>query len=106
MKVPPHEFNQTINFYKNILGLKQTGKDGKSIAFDFGEKTLWIDKVPGISQAEIWLEIITNDLKAAENYFKSKKIVRCDDIEPLPKGFRGFWISAPNNIIHLVTSQN
>ena len=29
-------------------------------------------------------------------------VVRCDDIEPLPPGFRGFWVSSPVSIVHLV----
>ena len=28
--------------------------------------------------------------------------MRCDDIEPLPPGFRGFWVSSPASIVHLV----
>jgi hypothetical protein len=28
--------------------------------------------------------------------------VRCDQIEPLPEGFEGFWIANPAAIAHLV----
>lgn len=103
MKVPSHEFNKTVDFYKNILGFKQKRNDDKSSAFEFGDKTLWIDNVPDLSQSEIWLEVITDNLKEAEKYFEFNEIARRDEIEPLPERFRGFWISAPNNIIHLVT---
>jgi len=29
-------------------------------------------------------------------------VVRCDDIEPLPAGMQGFWVTSPAAIIHLV----
>ena len=63
---------------------------------------LWIDKVSGMSQAEIWLEVITNDTAAATAHLSDAGIVRCDEIEPLPEGSDGFWISSPAQIIHLV----
>jgi hypothetical protein len=64
---------------------------------------LWIDKIEGISQAEIWLEVITDDAETAAKYFDEKHCVRRDEIEKLPKGFRGFWIANPADIIHLIT---
>jgi len=30
--------------------------------------------------------------------------VRCNEIEPLPEGFRGFWIADPAGIVHLVAA--
>jgi hypothetical protein len=32
-------------------------------------------------------------------------VVRRDEIEPLPEGFKGFWISNPANIIHLISQE-
>ncbi|MGH2617936.1 MAG: hypothetical protein ACRDJC_22130 [Thermomicrobiales bacterium] len=29
-------------------------------------------------------------------------VVRRDEIEPLPEGLEGFWISSPASIVHLV----
>jgi hypothetical protein len=28
--------------------------------------------------------------------------VRCDDNEPLPEGFKGFWVVSPVGIVHLI----
>lgn len=67
---------------------------------------LWIDRVTTVSQTEIWLEVITDDMDAAEEYLQTNEVVRCDEIEPLPEGFEGFWISSPANIIHLVTNSD
>lgn len=106
MKVPAHEFIPTIAFYKDILGLEEldiSPTDNGSITFKFGDKNLWIDKTAGISQAEIWLEIVTEDLEKASKYFEKNKCIRRDEIEKLPEGFEGFWVSSPSNIIHLVT---
>jgi catechol 2,3-dioxygenase-like lactoylglutathione lyase family enzyme len=102
MKVPPHLYEATVQFYRDILGLKLMESHLPSIGFEFGGNQLWIDRVPGISQAEIWLELITNDVTAASALLKSADVVRCDEIEPLPEGFKAFWISNPASIIHLV----
>lgn len=106
MKVPPHLYEATIQFYRNVLGFKEITKHAPSIGFEFGTNNLWIDCVPGISQAEIWLEVVTNDIAAASEHLKAEGVVRCDEIEPLPQGFQAFWISNPAAIIHLVCKDN
>lgn len=106
MKVPAHDFDSTVAFYRDILGLEQANVSSpdvnESIAFKFGDKNLWIDRVAGISQAELWLEIDTDDVDKASTYFAANSCIRRDEIEPLPEGFKGFWISSPCNIIHLI----
>lgn len=110
IKVPVHEYDKTVAFYRDILGFEQidapSTEDFDSVTFKFGDKNLWIDKFAGISQAEVWLEIVTNDLDAASEYFKDKKCIRRDEIEPLPDGLKAFWLSSPSNIIHLVNENN
>ncbi len=107
MKVPVHEFDRTVAFYRDILGFEEvdasSSDDIEAITFKFGDKNLWIDKIPGISQAEIWLEVVANDIEVASEYFKKNKCIKRDEIEPLPEGFRGFWLANPANIIHLIT---
>jgi predicted enzyme related to lactoylglutathione lyase len=107
MKVPVHEFDRTVAFYRNILGFKEIESPSQdnieAVTFKFGDKNLWIDKITGISQAEVWLEVVTEDIEAASNYFEENNCIRRDEIEPLPEGFTGFWIANPANIIHLVT---
>lgn len=103
MKVPPHEFSRTVIFYRDIIGLPQIENLLPDFVFEFGDKQLWLDKVDHISHAEIWLEIQTDNLAAAEEYLDRKDIARCDQIEALPEDFEGFWIASPANIIHLVS---
>ncbi len=107
MKVPVHEFEKTVAFYRDILGFKEINPsppvDNDSVRFKFGDKILWIDKINTISQAEIWLEIITDDTQGAAQYLEDLGCIRRDEIEPLPGGFRGFWLINPANIIHLIS---
>ncbi len=107
IKVPYHEYDRTVAFYRDILGFEEvalSSPDGiESVTFKFGDKNLWIDRISGISQAETWLEVITDDIEAASVYFEKNGVIRRDEIEPLPEGFRGFWIANPANIIHLIT---
>lgn len=105
MKVPPHQAADTIRFYRDVIGLEEAEMDGDSVGFHFGDKVLWVDAVPGVSQAELWLEIQTNDLDAAAAHFEAHGVTRCDDIEPLGD-FPGFWITAPSQIIHLIANES
>ena len=105
MKVPSHEFSRTAAFYRDILKLPLVEAQKQSIVFDFGGKRLWLDTVEHLSQAEIWLEIQTADIDAAKEYFCRHGVVFRDAIEPLPQGFKGFWIANPADIIHLVSGE-
>ena len=109
IKVPHHQFEQTVSFYRDVLGLEQVSRTAPdtddSVTLKFGDKYLWIDRIASLSQAEIWLEIRTDDIERAAAYFQELDVVRRDEIEPLPAGFNGFWISSPANIIHLVSEK-
>jgi len=102
VKVPPHAYDATVRFYRDVLGLRQLENHLPSIGFEFGDKQLWIDNVPTLSQSEIWLEILADDVSAAAAYLAKEGIVRCDAIEPLPPRHNGFWIMDPSSVvIHL-----
>lgn len=106
LKIPPHEYEATLAFYRDILQLKEVGTDkGGSPGFDFDGKTLWLDRVETMSQAEIWLEVRAEDLKSAEQYLEAQGVVRRDEIEPLPEDFEGFWITNAAGLIHLVSKE-
>jgi hypothetical protein len=76
LKVPPHQFDATVAFYR--------------------------DSVPTMSQAELWLELYCDDFARAAEHLARAGVTRCDPIEPLPPGFRGGWITSPANIVHMV----
>lgn len=106
MKVPPHQWESTVSFYRETLGLREldTPFDSgrKSVGFEFGANRLWIDCVPGVSQAELWLQVTTADTSAASERLAAHGVVRCDEIEPL-ESTSAYWISSPASIVHLVS---
>ena len=105
MKIPAHLFDQTIAFYRDALKLPLLQEGETGCVFQFGAMRLWLDRIPHMSQAELWLEVRTNDVTAAAEHMAGKGVTRCDAIEPLPDGFEGFWVSAPPGIIHLVAAE-
>ena len=106
MKVPPHQHAATVAFYADVLGLERIARDDDAVGFHFGDKQLWIDNVPGMSQAELWLEVVTDDIEAAARALAKANVVRCDAIEPLSADFKAFWIASPAAIVHLVCQDN
>lgn len=105
MKVPPHLVDDTVRFYQDVLGFKRIRDHEPHVVFAFGDKNLWIDSVPTVSQAEIWLEVVTDNADAAADALARAGITRCDEIEELPDGLSAFWISNPASIVHLVVGQ-
>jgi hypothetical protein len=108
IKVPPHLWEETVNFYREVLSLKVIDKEPTvppSVCFEFGPNQLWIDRVDGMSQAEVWLELATSDTQAAASHLEAAGIIRRDEIEPLPEDLDGFWIQNPASIIHLVVKE-
>lgn len=103
MKVPAHEFDATVAFYRDVVGLEQLETSESSIAFRFGGIRLWVDRCPQFSRAEVWLQMVTDDASKAAEYLNGKEVVRCDEIERLPEGFDGFWIVNPAGVVHLIT---
>jgi hypothetical protein len=103
MKLPPHVFDQTVAFYRDVLRLPVHEEKATHVIFQFGANRLWLDQTNHFSHAEIWLEITTDNVAAAADYLRGMGTVRRDEIEDLPEGFDGFWICNPANVIHLVS---
>ena len=101
MKVPPHQYRQVLEFYRDVVKLKEIGDDGAR-GFELGPIRLWIDESPAMSQAELWLELFTPDFERAAEHLQKAGVTRCDPIEPLGENFRGGWILNPANIVHMV----
>ncbi len=103
MKIPPHQFEETVAFYRDVLQLRRLENNGRSVGFDFDGKDLWLDSVETASHVELWLEIRTDNLEEAAAHFEKHGVLRCDEIEKLPPNFEGFWIANPSGAIHLVS---
>ena len=104
MNVPAHQFEATIAAYRQ-MGIPMLEESPTTVTFTFGPMKLHVAKVTNLSQAEIWLEFITSDARAAAGYVEQTGFVRCDGIEPLPKDYPGFWLTSPSSIVHLVTEK-
>jgi len=106
MKVPPHAYDGTVAFYRDVLGLPEITTHAPDVGFEFGANQLWIDRVPQLSQAELWLEVVSDDIAATTRELAAAGVVRCDEIEPLGESTRAFWIINPASIVHLVCSSD
>ncbi len=104
LKTPTHRFDAAVAFYRDVLGLPVLAADAASVSFRFGANRLWVDRCERLSQAEVWLELVTPDTKAAAARLAAAGVPRCDAVEPLPIDLDGFWIAAPGDVVHLVTS--
>jgi hypothetical protein len=102
MKVPSHQYEATLAFYRDVIGLKPFDEKAPARGFELGPNRLWIDEAPMLSQAEVWLELFTDNSSEALEHLAKAGVVRCDAIEPLEEGFRGGWIMNPANIVHMV----
>lgn len=102
MKVPTHQYEATVAFYRDTLGLEPITDKGSAIGFIHGPNRLWIDEVKGFSQAEVWLELFTPSFPEAARRLGAAGVVRNDAIEELGPGFRGGWFFNPAGIVHLV----
>ena len=104
IKIPKHKFEDTVRFYKEILCLPHKGIEGTSHKFQFGQVTLWLDRVDNYSQTDIWLEISTDDTEKAMQYLERKGVEKRDEIEQL-EGVDAHWISDPAGVIHLLMKE-
>ncbi len=102
IKTPSHEFQALVEFYRDTLGFKVLKQGRNNVSFEFGGKILWVDHVPHVTQAEIWLEVHCPQTDGARDYLRQKGVRFSEQVEPLDDGFPGFWISAPGNLIHLI----
>jgi hypothetical protein len=102
MKVPPHQFEATVAFYRDVVGLPHLGTFGTNELFEFGAMRLWLNALPTVSQAEIWLELQADDTGEAARHLAVHRVARCDKMQWLPDDFEGFWMLNPAGIVHLV----
>ncbi len=98
IKVPKHKWADTVEFYRERVGLRVVREMTNSVGFSFGEMTLWVDRVQHQSQVDVWLELFTDDPEEALTQLGSP---RRDELEPLDD-VNGHWTSDPAGVILLV----
>jgi len=101
MKLPERLFASMLVFYRDTLGFEVEENDSGALV-RFGAMRLHLDRVPHQSQTDLWLQVETDDVAAAQAWLAAEGVARCDEVECLPDDFAGFWIAAPSGTIHLV----
>lgn len=110
MKLPKAQFDRTVAFYRDILGMEVTDDSSdpvaegviRSAAVRFGPVTLWLDRVDNYAHADLWLELFTDDVDRATEYLATQGVAVQDELEPLPAGMAAHWISNPVGVPHIV----
>jgi catechol 2,3-dioxygenase-like lactoylglutathione lyase family enzyme len=102
MKVPSHQYQATVAFYRDVVGLEPFTEKPGNVGFICGPNRLWIDEAPSYAQAEVWLELFTHEFEPAAKRLVEAGVVRNDAIEDLGEGFRGGWFFNPAGIPHMV----
>jgi hypothetical protein len=85
-----------------VLGLPMLEEREDGALVQFGAMRLHLDRIAHQSQTDLWLEIKAEDTTAAKAHLAARGVTLCDEVEPLPPSFDGFWIAAPSGTIHLV----
>jgi hypothetical protein len=101
LKVPIHQYDETVAFYRDRAGLPVTKVMENSTGFEFNGFTLWIDRVPHQSQLDVWLELFSDDPDAALTQLGSPQR---DELEPLGS-VKGHWTSDPAGTVLLVRTE-
>jgi len=99
IKVPKSKYDQTVEFYRNILKLEVEEKTidnptvSRTAQVKFGNNILWVDCVDNYTHSETWLQLTVPHVAEATEYLRSKGIETCDELEELPENMH--WIQDP-----------
>ncbi|MFG2018062.1 VOC family protein [Actinomadura geliboluensis] len=107
MKLPKAQFDRTVAFYRDVLGMEVTDESGQSAvdqcaSVQLGPVKLWFDRVDNYARADLWLELFTDDVDAATRHLAAHGVPVQDELEPFPAGLDAHWISNPVGIPHIV----
>ena len=104
MKLPADSYDETVAFYRDVLGLPVEIRDAETAIVTFGAIRLWLDRVAGLAQPEMWLEVETDDTAAAARLLQDAGIARADPVDPLREGLDAFWVRSPSGVMHLIAA--
>jgi catechol 2,3-dioxygenase-like lactoylglutathione lyase family enzyme len=110
MKLPKAKFEETVAFYRDVLGMEVVDESAAGIAsgvqqcasIQFGPVKLWFDRVDNYASAELWLELFTDDVEQATGHLAEHGVEPQDELEALPPGLTAHWVTNPVGIPHLV----
>lgn len=101
IKVPLHRWAETVEFYRDRVGLPVRKELENRIGFAFGDMTLRIDRVEKQSQVDVWLELFAVDPTEALNQLGSPQR---DELELLDD-VNGHWTSDPAGVVLLIRQE-
>lgn len=101
IKIPSYKWQETMEFYRDRVGLTVKRILNESIGFEFGEMTLWQDRVEKQSQTDVWLELFSDDPDAAIEQLGGPAR---DYLEPLDS-VEGRWTNDPAGVVLLVRKE-
>ena len=106
MKIPKHLYDQTIAFYRDILGFELTKEESEfipeSYSCQYGQIKLWFDRMDSYAQTDVWMDLETDDIAVAREYLKNHQVPFRNELEKLPADFKANWISNPAGLVMLV----
>lgn len=107
VKIPKSKYQQTVDFYKNTLGLKVeelSTSDHPTVSRThkvvFGHNILWLDCVDNYTHSETWLELKVNNVEQATAHLKDNGVATCDEIEKIPAN--SHWIMDPAGTVFIL----
>lgn len=110
MKLPKAQYDRTVAFYRDVLGMEVVEESGEGVdgavarsgSVQFGPVKLWLDRVDNYAQAQVWLELFTDDVELAARHLAEHGVHPQDELEPLPAGLAAHWITNPAGIPHIL----
>jgi predicted enzyme related to lactoylglutathione lyase len=106
IKIPKSKYQQTVDFYKNVLKLPVEEKPisnptvSRTHRVEFGPNTVWLDCADNCTHAETWLELKTDDVEKAVSHLTGHGINTCDELEQIPAGMH--WIMDPAGTVFIL----
>lgn len=110
VKIPKHQYEQTVSFYRDILKLEveeqsiQNPTVSRTHKVCFGQNVLWLDCVDNYTHSETWLQLTVPDIEVATDYLKKNNVYTCDTIEELPPNMH--WIMDPAGTVFNVQEKS
>jgi predicted enzyme related to lactoylglutathione lyase len=101
IKIPSYKWQETVEFYRDRVGLTVKRILNESIGFEFGEMTLWLDRVEKQSQTDVWLELFSDDPDTAIEQLGGPAR---DYLEPLDS-VEGHWTIDPAGVVLVVRKE-
>ena len=100
LKIPNEKYQQTVNFYRDVLLLEVEEKPmeahptiSKTARVQFGSSVLWLDCMVEMEQPEVYFQLDTNDVEQALQYLATNGIDTHNHLEQVPEGMH--WIKDP-----------